>query len=162
MFLAAAAPALIVLGLILVALEIFILPGGIAGLIGVIMMMAGLFGMADSVAQGILYMSILLLLIVVIFLVAWRTGNLGRVWRRISLAAKQDNRDGYVAPKQDYARYLNRTGAALTLLRPAGTVEIEGERVDVVSEGDYIPQGSLVKVIAVEGTRIVVRRVENG
>ncbi|MDR1322040.1 MAG: hypothetical protein LBK56_11535 [Gracilibacteraceae bacterium] len=157
MFIEATTPALIVLGLILVALEIFILPGGIAGLIGVVMMMAGLFFMADTVAQGILYMCILLLFIVIVLLLAWKTGNLERLWNRISLGAKQDNRDGYVAPKQDYARYLHRTGTALTLLRPSGTAEIEGERVDVVSQGDYIPQGAPVKVIAVEGTRIIVR-----
>jgi membrane-bound ClpP family serine protease len=160
MFMEAAVPVLIVLGLILVALEIFILPGGVTGLIGIILLLAGLFIMADSVAQGVMYMSVLLLLITVILLISWKTGNLSRLWRRISLGAKQDNRDGYVAPKQDYARYLHRTGLALTLLRPAGTAEIDGERVDVVSQGDYIAQGSTVRVIAVEGTRVIVCRVD--
>jgi membrane-bound ClpP family serine protease len=156
----AAVPALIVSGLVLVALEIFILPGGVTGLIGVALLLAGLFIMADSVAQGILYMVIFVLIAAVILLLAWKTGNLGRLWQRIYLSAKQDNRDGYVAPSQDYGRYLHRTGSALTLLRPAGTAEINGERVDVVSQGDYIAQGALIEVIAVEGTRVVVRRLD--
>ncbi|MDR1605231.1 MAG: hypothetical protein LBS10_10690 [Gracilibacteraceae bacterium] len=160
MFMEAAVPVLVVLGLILVALEIFILPGGVAGLIGIVLLMAGVFILADSFAQGILYMTVLLLLVAVILLISWKTGNLGRLWRRISLGAKQDNRDGYVAPKRDYARYLHRNGQALTLLRPAGTAEIDGERVDVVSQGDYIAQGSAIRVIAVEGTRIVVCRLD--
>ncbi|MDR1961298.1 MAG: hypothetical protein LBQ16_03355 [Gracilibacteraceae bacterium] len=161
LFAEVAVPVLIVLGLILVALEIFILPGGLAGLIGVVLMLAGVFIMAETVAQGLLYMGILLLLIAVIMLIAWKTGNLGRLWRRISLGAQQDNRDGYVAPKPEYARYLNRTGSALTLLRPAGTADIDGERVDVVSEGDFIARGSDIRVIAVEGTRVIVRKMDS-
>ena len=48
-------------------------------------------------------------------------------------------------------------GYALTDLRPSGTVIIEDERVDVVSEGGFIKKGALVKIIKVEGSRIVVR-----
>ena len=46
-------------------------------------------------------------------------------------------------------------------LRPAGTMLIEGNPVDVVSEGDYIRKGSLGEVIGVNGSRVVVRQVQN-
>jgi membrane-bound serine protease (ClpP class) len=52
---------------------------------------------------------------------------------------------------------LNRTGSTLTALRPSGTVLIEGKRVDVVTEGQMIERGTPVRVIAVEGLRVVVR-----
>ncbi len=52
---------------------------------------------------------------------------------------------------------LERTGTALTPLRPAGTVLIEGKRVDVVTEGQMIERGKPVRVVAVEGLRVVVR-----
>jgi membrane-bound serine protease (ClpP class) len=52
---------------------------------------------------------------------------------------------------------LERTGTALTPLRPAGTAVIDGKRVDVVTEGQMIERGTPVRVIAVEGLRVVVR-----
>lgn len=50
-------------------------------------------------------------------------------------------------------------GIALTPLRPSGTVEIAGERVDVVTSGEFISSGKQVKVVKVEGTRVVVSEV---
>lgn len=57
----------------------------------------------------------------------------------------------------DRPELLERTGTALTPLRPSGTVLIEGKRVDVVTEGQMIEPGTPVRVIAVEGLRVVVR-----
>ena len=56
---------------------------------------------------------------------------------------------------------LERTGTALTTLRPAGTALIEGKRVDVVTEGQLIERGAAVRVVAVEGLRVVVRECDN-
>jgi len=52
---------------------------------------------------------------------------------------------------------VHQTGTALTILRPSGTAEINGRRVDVVTEGDWLEVGAPVTVIAVEGLRVVVR-----
>jgi membrane-bound serine protease (ClpP class) len=54
---------------------------------------------------------------------------------------------------------VNQTGQALTKLRPSGTAIINGKRVDVVSEGGFIDAGQSIKVVAVEGLRVVVRPV---
>ena len=54
---------------------------------------------------------------------------------------------------------VNQTGEALTTLRPSGTAVINGKRVDVVSEGAFIEAGQMIKVVAVEGLRVVVRAV---
>lgn len=58
-----------------------------------------------------------------------------------------------------YRRFLEQEGVAKTYLRPAGVVLIDGQRVDVVTEGTMIEAGARVKVVAVEGNRVVVRRV---
>jgi membrane-bound serine protease (ClpP class) len=47
------------------------------------------------------------------------------------------------------------------MLRPAGIAEIEGNRVDVVSEGGFVPVGQMIKVVKVEGSRIIVQTVDN-
>lgn len=51
------------------------------------------------------------------------------------------------------------TGTALTNLRPSGTAEIDGRRIDVVTEGGLIESGAEIKVVAVEGLRVVVRAI---
>jgi membrane-bound serine protease (ClpP class) len=56
---------------------------------------------------------------------------------------------------------VGKTGRTLTLLRPAGRAEIDGEPVDVVAEGAYIPKGTTVEVTAVRGRRLVVKPAQN-
>ena len=55
---------------------------------------------------------------------------------------------------------VGHTGIAMTALRPAGTATLQGKRVDVVADGAFIEKGREVKVVAVEGLRVVVRAVE--
>jgi membrane-bound ClpP family serine protease len=67
--------------------------------------------------------------------------------------------DGYVS-NINRIDLLGMEGISLTILRPAGTVIINNERVDVVTEGGFIEQNTAVRVIKVEGARIIVREVE--
>lgn len=153
---------LIIVGIILIFLEIFIIPGfGIAGIPGILLLLGGVFMAADTLAEGFIYLLITLLTTGLLTFILYKTGRLKKVWRKISLGEKQDNSEGYVAPKKEYAKYLGKTGTALTLLRPAGSAVIEGERVDVVTDGSFIPKDSKIAVMAVEGTRIIVRKVES-
>lgn len=66
---------------------------------------------------------------------------------------------GYTSQSEALAGWLGKTGEAITDLRPAGTAKIEGKRVDVVSRGEYINKGSLIRVTAVDGNRVVVREI---
>ena len=77
-------------------------------------------------------------------------------WHSMVLKDQTSTDRGYVsAPEQD--RLVGRQGTVTRELRPAGTVVIDGEPVDVVSEGDYIEKGRQVTVVAVTGGRVVVR-----
>ncbi len=150
---------LIIIGILLVAVEIFLIPGfGFAGLAGLILMLSGVFLAADTFAQGAVYLIITFLATGLLIFVGVKTGRLKRIWGKIFLGEKQNNT--FVAPKADYIKFLGKTGTALTLLRPSGSAIIDDDRVDVVSEGSYIERGANIKVIAVEGTRIIVRKEE--
>jgi membrane-bound serine protease (ClpP class) len=61
--------------------------------------------------------------------------------------------------ENEYAALLRKEGVVVAPLRPSGTAEIDGKRFSVISDGQLIPQGSRVRVILVEGNRIVVERV---
>ncbi len=64
---------------------------------------------------------------------------------------------GYTSSPDGDRLQLGRTGTALSPLRPAGVADIEGARVDVVSEGWFIDAGAPIEVTRVDGNRIVVR-----
>ena len=82
-----------------------------------------------------------------------------RLWRRLVLKDASTSRRGFVsAPPRE--SLVGKRGVVRTELRPAGTALIDGRPVDVVSEGAFLPKGTAVRVIAVEGMRVVVRREE--
>ena len=82
-----------------------------------------------------------------------------RLWRRLVLKDASTSRRGFVsAPPRE--SLVGKRGDVRTELRPAGTALIDGKPVDVVSEVAFLPKGTAVRVIAVEGMRVVVRREE--
>ena len=74
------------------------------------------------------------------------------------LDERQQNRDGYTSVI-DKSKFLGAIGVCVTDLRPAGTITVEGEPVDVVTEGNFIKAGDSVKVINVDGSRVLVRQI---
>jgi len=58
--------------------------------------------------------------------------------------------------------FVGRTGTAVTVLRPTGAVEIDGERLDVVTEGEFLESGTAVRVLYVQGSRVVVAASDSG
>ena len=63
---------------------------------------------------------------------------------------------GYISA-QDMSYFIDRMGVAQTVLRPSGVADFDGVKLDVVADGEYIPAGAGVRVVKVEGARIVVR-----
>ncbi len=77
--------------------------------------------------------------------------------RRMSLRTSLDEGKTFA---QDWAAYAGREGEALTDLRPAGMVMIDGRKVDVVTAGELVAKGRRVRVVTVEGNRVVVRAIQ--
>jgi membrane-bound serine protease (ClpP class) len=78
--------------------------------------------------------------------------------QRLVLANEIASNRDYVSGAKSEQRLVGRTGIAVSPLRPAGIADIEGSRLDVVSDGAYIEAGSAIDVTRVDGNRIVVRR----
>lgn len=150
--------ALFVLGIILLFLEIFV-PGGILGLFGTVALITGIILTVNSLAQGIFYISILLLTLAGIFVLSFRLQT-RFIQDNFALKTCQSQKEGYVTPNRSYETFLDKQGIALCQLRPAGMADFGGERLDVVTEGAFVTNGSRIKVISVEGTRVIVRKIE--
>lgn len=154
-------------GLIALGIEVFVLPGfGVAGilglsLIGVSMLMAlvgNLPTVTDFVQAGAILAVALVATGAVIF--GWlRHLPRSQRWGGLFLKASTTAAEGFIsAPTR--GDLVDRVGQALTDLRPAGTATFGGERLDVVTEGEFIRAGSRVRMIRSDGYRLVVRLEE--
>ena len=156
---------LVSIGVLLLALEVFVLPGvTVAGIAGVVALVSGLgmtlVGAGATVpviigALGRVAMSLLLAMAGAFALL--RVLPRLPLGRRLVLTTGMQADLGYASAPESDRQWLGRTGKALSPMRPAGIAEIGGTRVDVVSEGGFIDAGAAIEVTRVDGNRIVIR-----
>ncbi|MFN2341285.1 MAG: nodulation protein NfeD [Halanaerobium sp.] len=148
---------LFIIGIILILAEIFVIPGfGIAGISGITAVLVSLFFIFPNTTIAINVMLAVILFTMVIAIFMFKKIGSSRFWRRISLENSSKNYYSSSSKKD----YLNQEAETLSKLRPAGTINLDGKRVDAVSEGGFIEKGRKVKVISVAGSRIVVQEIE--
>lgn len=154
------------LGAIALGVEVFLLPGfGIAGILGIIsftaaivLALAGASPSWNDVGSALAILGAALTISAAVFF-AWirHLPNSPR-FRRLLLADGHAAAEGYIsAPAR--SDLIGKEGVALTDLRPSGTAVLGDERLDVVTEGEFIRQGTQVRVVRSEGYRHVVRAV---
>jgi len=149
---------LFVFGVILMLVEA-IMPGfGVFGVGGLILTIVSIVLAASTTGAGIRMLGIALLLAGVFLFFTIRFLSRRGVLRRFILEDAENQDSGYIAsPNRQHLD--GKTGEAITPIRPSGTAFIEGKRVDVVSEGEFIARGAPIIVIDVEGARVVVREI---
>ena len=147
---------LLVLGVLLLGAEVF-LPGGVLGVIGAVCLVgAGIAGFyAFGPQWGVI--SVLALVIAAGVGIALWIRFFPRTILAKKLALSKSGADFKSYPDELRA-LIGRKGTALTALRPSGIARIDNRRVDVVTDADWIEEGTPVVVIAVEGVRILVQR----
>ena len=103
-------------------------------------------------------MSIAIIITAIIAILLIKFGAKSPRLQNIVLETHQKDEEGYLSTTTQN-EYLGKTGVAISELRPSGIIEIDGERLDALSEGVFIPKGTTIKVVRVEGSKIIVRRV---
>ncbi len=164
---------LFILGLVLIAVEIFIIPGfGVTGISGILLVVVSLVLVTlekmPETSQDWMELGTTLTTFG-LSMAAALVGAVALAWylpsipyaNRLILKPPDEEEDlsdglGMVHP---YASLLGAIGVASTPLRPAGKVQFGEDFLDVVAEGDYVNAGSRVQVIEIEGNRIVVKEV---
>ena len=161
------------IGVLLLMAEIFVIPGfGIAGIGGLILVIGSLFAAlignvglslpdqtAITPALATMAITLVLLVIMVSSMVKYLPSN--QRFNRLVLAPELSSADGYVATETNDT-LMGAVGKALTPLRPAGTIQVTetGERVDVITAGEFIASGAAVRIVDVRGARVEVRQLD--
>jgi membrane-bound serine protease (ClpP class) len=150
---------LFVIGLVLMIMEIF-LPGGIMGIIGVIAMLTGLILAGGSLSGILIAIAIAIVVTVIGSYFFIRSFGYNGPLKRLVLFDSTSSEKGYLS-HQERVELTGRIGITATPLRPSGSVKIDDEYLDVVSEGSFIGKNEKVKIVKVSGGRVVVRLAEN-
>jgi len=147
----------ILAGLLLITVEVYLIPGfNVIGVLGALLivfaigyafsesgLLGGTIALAGTLSSGVL-----------LFVLLWRSG----AWDRFILSTTlKTEADEAIRRKDKRARYLGKTGVAVTPLRPTGIVEINGERIEVATEGEFIAVGSNIRIVAMDRRRFFAR-----
>ena len=160
---------LFVVGIVFLAVEIFVTPGfGAAGVVGLVLVVFSLgmslignvgfaFPSGHDVMTAVVTMASTMVLFVALAFSAGRWLPRSERFSQLILAPDLSSAVGYTSA-DTHDEWMGQTGVAVTPLRPAGAADIAGSRVDVVTAGDYIEAGAAIRVVAVRGARVEVRR----
>src|SRR5688572_28730172 len=156
---------LVLVGLVLLAVELFVMPGfGITGILGIQGLLAGLTlslsgagATVEIVIGAITRVAVSLLVALAASVVLLRFLPQRPFGRQLVLHRGLGADTGSASAPESDRQWLGKQGTAVSPLRPAGIADIDGKRVDVVSQGEWIDAGAPITVIRVDGNRIVVR-----
>lgn len=160
------------IGVLLLFAEIFVIPGfGVAGISGLLLVIGSLvaalignvgltFPEQGEITSALATMATTLVLLGILLFSLGRYLPTSSPFNRMVLSPELSSAEGYTAALTDFG-ILGAVGKAVSPLRPAGVIELadSNRRVDVVTAGEFVPSGTMVKVVDVRGSRVEVRPV---
>ncbi|MBL7778252.1 MAG: nodulation protein NfeD [Chitinophagales bacterium] len=161
------------LGIVLILLEIFVIPGfGVAGITGITLTITGLtlalvrnidfdfsFVSGKSLAISFLMVTVAMALPLALLLAFGQRIFSSALFNRVSVQASMSKEDGYSIKDNALQQFIGSTAVCSTDLRPAGKIEIGGERLDAVADGGFIEKGNNVRVLRLQGNYLIVEKI---
>lgn len=151
---------LYICGVSLIVIDGKFITDGTVALLGIFLMILGIAIPTPSVVYGFLVAMALLLgaAASLLFMKVFPSRNL---WSKMTLKDRLTGDLGYNSLNDSYKDLVGKTAVTATPFRPIGTIEIDGKYVSATSDNQWLDAGAKVEVISVDGTRIVVRKMEN-
>ncbi len=163
-----------IIGLVLVALELFVIPGfGVAGISGIILVILGLtlsllnnvvfnFESVETGAIGKAFVTVMAGITLSFVLIIYLSSKIGTkgIFRNVALVKTLDNQSGYIGVSMDAKELVGQQGVASTVLRLSGKVQVEGKTYDAISEDGFIEKGTIVQIIRYETGQVYVVKAE--
>lgn len=162
-----------IIGVILIALELFVIPGfGVAGISGIVLVVAGLaLGMVDTNGfdmSNFPFRELVVALFIVIIasfvslsLSFWISRKLftTNTFGELALSTTQESAEGYTAALESYTQMIGLEGVSKTVLRPSGKIMISDETFDATAESGFIEKGEPIKVTRYINSQLFVRKL---
>ena len=163
-----------IIGVILLLVEIFAIPGfGVAGISGIVLIVTGLtLSMIDNIGfnfTGVPMDGVVVAFFIVIiasffsligsFYLSRKLFGGPTMFGELALLSTQQTSEGYASSDVHYTAMMGQTGEAFTMLRPAGKVSIAGEVFDAVAQAGFIDKGESIRVVKYENAQLIVRKV---
>lgn len=144
----------------LMLIEFFVI-GMILGAIGVMLFGASILVVSGNAFLYSVFLAVILVMVIIewVIFVKYKKRKIPFL-NRLILNDATDKESGYTS-FDDRSHLVGEIAVTHTVLRPSGTIRLGDERIDAVAEGSYIPADVKVKIIFVEGTRVVVRPMED-
>jgi len=146
-----------VIGIMVIIAEIFIPSLGVLAVIALALLSYSLYIVFTSISTtaGVIFTGLDIIIVPLIVVLGIK------ILAKSPLALKRElsKQNGVVSQKEKLETYINMKGTAVTDLRPAGMAKINSQRVDVVTDGEYIEADTPVIVTGVAGNRIVVEAI---
>lgn len=160
-------------GVVLLLVEVFILPGfGVAGITGLVLMIGSLlaalignvgfqFPAAQELSSAVATMAVTLVLLVILIFSLGRYLPRSERFNRLVLTAGSAQEDAHLLAVNPLEELSGQSGVAITPLRPSGIADFDGMRVDVITAGEFVHAGTPIEVVQVRGQRVEVRRARS-
>ena len=166
--------ALFISGILLIAVEVFIIPGfGIPGILGIILTISGLtlslifnVGFDFTLINPVVFIDAFIIVFTAFFLSLITSFYLGskllktNAFSKLVLNKTQDAKEGYISIDHNERKLVGKTGKTKTILRPSGKIEIENRIYDATAETGYIEEGVDISVIKFETSQLFVRIIK--
>ena len=153
---------LFLLGISLIVVEMFQPGFGFFGVFGIISLIICIFVTAQTVIQGLVLTGVFFILILILLGIFLAVFAKGRLPKTLILHESETVEQGFTGT-EDMKYLMGKTGIVTTTCRPVGNVDFDGVKLDVVSRGEFIENGTVVEVIEIEGNRIVVKeKIDKG
>jgi len=148
----------LLVGLALMIFEMFTPGMGAPGILGALALIAAIILRSDSIMTALVTLLLILVPLIIAAALIFRSFAKGALSR--SPIVLKETIDGESTPlgEADAQALVGAEGVVISALRPAGMASVGGRRLDVVSEGEFIPKDAAIKITSVEGLRITVKR----
>lgn len=150
----------LIAGFALVVVELFVPGFGVPGISGIVLLLIGVILATDSLV-GALFMAILIVIVLCLLLsIFLRSASKGKLAKTPLVLSESTNKEEGYSSAGDMTYFIGREGIATSILRPAGTGDFDGVKLDVITEGEFLQKGAKIVITHVEGHRIVVREAQ--
>ncbi|MFH1459084.1 MAG: NfeD family protein [Candidatus Omnitrophota bacterium] len=160
---------ILVIGVILLFIELFIIPGfGVFGITGIILIISGLTLSlikypltfpSLQLGSALSTLGFTLIALFIFFILLFRFFPQSKVWKHILLSNREEKNLGFEVKSIPENINIDAIGTAQSILRPSGRAQFNNISIDVTTQGDFIPKGEKIKIVRISGNKIFVEKI---